>query len=122
MQETESPLETSMTKRLVHTLAVLVGLLPLAAGAQTSDNYPSRTIKLVLPYSPGGPTDAIARAVAKNMETALGVPVIVENKAGGQGVIAMQSVLLSKPDGYTVGWAPSSGRRSKPTRPPSATR
>ena len=96
-----------MNDKIRSALAVLATLLPLVAGAQAAENYPSRTIRLVLPYSPGGPTDVIARAVATHMEASLGVTVLVENKPGGQGVISMQSVLLSRPDGYTVGWAPT---------------
>lgn len=68
--------------------------------------FPSKPIKLVLPYAPGGPTDAIARAMAKHMEMSLKVPVIVENKPGAQGGIAMQTVGSSKGDGYTIGLAP----------------
>ncbi|MGE0804937.1 MAG: Bug family tripartite tricarboxylate transporter substrate binding protein [Burkholderiaceae bacterium] len=68
--------------------------------------FPTRPIRFVLPYAPGGPTDAIARAVGRNMEQALKVPVVVENRPGGQGVIAMQAVSSSKPDGYTIGLAP----------------
>jgi tripartite-type tricarboxylate transporter receptor subunit TctC len=90
---------------------ILVGLCLVMGAAGTAlaqpEPFPSRPIKLVLPYQPGGPTDAIARAVAKHMTEALKTPVVVENKPGGQGVIAMQAVLAAKADGYTVGWAPS---------------
>lgn len=93
-----------MNRRMFNSLAA--ALVPMAATAQPTD-FPNRPIRLLLPYAPGGPTDAIARAVARRLEGALGVPVIVENKPGAQGVIATQALLQSKPDGYTVGWTPS---------------
>lgn len=95
---------------MIRILLAALSLSAAVAGtahAQAPEPFPSRPIKLVLPYAPGGPTDAIARAVAKAMEASLKTPVIVENKPGGQGVIAMQSVLSAKADGYTVAWAPS---------------
>jgi tripartite-type tricarboxylate transporter receptor subunit TctC len=86
--------------------SLAAGLLPITSLAQGTD-FPTRPIRLVLPYAPGGPTDAIARAVARKLEVDLKVPVIVENKPGAQGVIAALAVLSSNADGYTVGWTPS---------------
>ena len=80
--------------------------LAALASARAEEAFPSKPIRIVLPYAPGGPTDAIARALGRNLESQLKVPVLVENKPGGQGVIAMQTVMASRPDGYTVGWAP----------------
>jgi tripartite-type tricarboxylate transporter receptor subunit TctC len=94
-----------MQRRTFNVLGLAAASAPvLAFGKQ---NFPSRPIRLVLPYAPGGPTDAIARAAAQKMAEVLGVPVIVENRPGGQGIVAAQAVLLSQPDGYTVGWTPS---------------
>ena len=88
-------------------IAVLLGslaLLPLA-GAQGA--LP-RTIKIVVPFSPGGSNDVIARAIAVPLAKRLDVPVIVENKLGAQGAIATDYVARAKPDGYTFMITPAS--------------
>ena len=77
-------------------LAVLAGL----SGAQTQ-NYPTRPITLVVPFPPGGSTDAIARIMAERMKQSLGQPVIVENVGGAGGSIAVGRVARAAPDGYT---------------------
>jgi len=73
--------------------------MPGAAGAQT---YPSQTIKFVVPFAAGSGTDTLARLLDQRVSTSLGQNVIVENIAGGSGVIAAQNVARSAPDGYTV--------------------
>ncbi|QHE74911.1 Bug family tripartite tricarboxylate transporter substrate binding protein [Hydrogenophaga sp. PBL-H3] len=73
--------------------------LPLAARAQA---YPAKPIRILVPFAAGGPTDLMARAVGKSLSTSLGQPVIVENKPGGGGVIAMGEVARSPADGYTL--------------------
>jgi len=73
--------------------------MPGAAGAQT---YPSQTIKFVVPFAAGSGTDTLARLLGQRVSTSLGQNVIVENIAGGSGVIAAQNVARSSPDGYTV--------------------
>ncbi len=77
--------------------ALLAGALP-AAQAQ---NWPSKPIRLIVPVAPGGATDTTARLLQEPLSQALGVPVIVENKPGGAGVVATESVVRSPPDGYT---------------------
>jgi len=81
-------------------LAALALLPPAFAGAQ--EWTPTRPIRLIVPYGPGGSSDVIARALAAEMGKTLGQSVIVDNKAGGQGVIAMQETARAAPDGYTV--------------------
>ena len=80
-------------------------LAPLAAdgddGACASD-YPTRPIKLVVPYAAGGPTDVLGRLVGEFLGRDLKQPVIVENKAGAQGAIGAEAVARSEPDGYTL--------------------
>lgn len=73
--------------------------LPLAARAQA---YPAKPIRILVPFAAGGPTDLMARAVGKSLSTSMGQPVIVENKPGGGGVIAMGEVARSPADGYTL--------------------
>jgi tripartite-type tricarboxylate transporter receptor subunit TctC len=75
--------------------------LPSSAAAQTPA-FPSRPIRIVVPFAPGGPTDLMARAVGKTMSQSLGQPVIVDNKPGGGGVIGFGEVMKSPADGYTM--------------------
>lgn len=86
---------------------VLFGLLACAActfpiGASAQEWQPARPIRLIVPYGPGGSSDVIARAMAAELGKGIGQSVIVDNKAGGQGTIAMQEGARAAPDGYTV--------------------
>ncbi|HXJ09265.1 MAG TPA: tripartite tricarboxylate transporter substrate-binding protein, partial [Burkholderiales bacterium] len=65
--------------------------------------YPSKPIRLVIGFPPGGPSDIFGRAFASALSTQLGQPVIVENKPGAGGVVGMDIVAKSAPDGYTLG-------------------
>jgi tripartite-type tricarboxylate transporter receptor subunit TctC len=68
----------------------------------SAQNYPDRSIKLVVPYPAGGPTDTIARAVTQSIAGALGQSVVIENQAGAGGRIALKQVANAAPDGYTL--------------------
>ncbi len=70
--------------------------------AQTTESFPNRAIKMVVPFGPGSGTDTVARVVAQQMQTYLGQPVTVENRAGANGFIGAEAVARSAPDGYTV--------------------
>ena len=70
--------------------------------AQTTELYPTRPIKMVVPFGPGSGTDTVARVVAQHMQTYLGQPVTVENRAGANGFIGAEAVARSAPDGYTI--------------------
>jgi tripartite-type tricarboxylate transporter receptor subunit TctC len=83
-------------QRILPLLAILAGSSALAQA------YPSRTIALVVPFSAGGPTDTIGRILAEHMQRTLGQPIAVENIAGAGGTIAIQKVLRSPADGYTI--------------------
>ena len=85
-------------RRLV--LAAIAALLSFPAPAQ--DTYPSRPVKIIVPYGPGGVTDIIARHLAPKLQEALGQPFIVENRPGASGNIALQGVANSPADGYTL--------------------
>ena len=76
------------------------------SGAKSGEKFPSQTIKLIVPWSAGGGTDAIARALAQTGEKHLGVPVVVENKPGGNGAVGLSEVVTAKPDGYTLAILP----------------
>lgn len=80
-------------------LALSLAVLPLAAQAA---DYPSRPITMLIPYPPGGTADSVARPLSAVLSKRLGVPVILEYKAGAGGAIATQAVAKANPDGYTV--------------------
>jgi tripartite-type tricarboxylate transporter receptor subunit TctC len=77
----------------------IVALLAVPAAAQ---EYPARAVTVVVPFGPGSATDATARLIANGLQEAFGRPFIVENKAGGGGLIAANAVAHATPDGYTL--------------------
>lgn len=85
--------------------ALLTAGLALAACGQSSgssERYPSEEIRLLVPYTAGGPTDIAARALGRHMESELGQTVVVENQPGASGATAYQELIASEPDGYTL--------------------
>jgi tripartite-type tricarboxylate transporter receptor subunit TctC len=84
------------------------GLAGVAAGAcaRREGPYPSRELRLVVHASPGGISDSVSRYIARDLQSAFGVPVICENRVGGAGLVAFSYVQAAKPDGYTIGYAP----------------
>jgi tripartite-type tricarboxylate transporter receptor subunit TctC len=83
-------------------LALLLAGAWSAAEADDAPQYPSRAIRMIVPFPPGGPADIIARIVGQKMSEHWGQPVIVENRAGGNTAIGAQLVAKSAPDGYTL--------------------
>jgi tripartite-type tricarboxylate transporter receptor subunit TctC len=67
-----------------------------------ADTWPNQPIRLIVPFAPGGPTDVVARHLANDLKTVLPKPVVIENKAGAQGVVGMLTVKDARPDGYTL--------------------
>ncbi len=82
--------------------SLVIGMNSNLSPAQAQAPGPTRTIRLVNPFVPGGTSDIVSRAVASELSKQLGVQVIVDNKGGGGGVPAMQDVAKSAPDGYTI--------------------
>ena len=94
--------------------SLLAMALCTAAAAASSQGYPNKIIKLQVPFAAGGTTDIIARAIADPLGKALGQPVIVDNKAGGGGVVGALETARSAPDGYSLAIATVSTTASNP--------
>lgn len=83
-------------------LLLALAAAPCALPAAAQDKYPARPVSIVVPFPPGGVVDMVARTVGQRMAGTLGVPVVVENKAGAGGTIGATYVARAKPDGYTL--------------------
>jgi tripartite-type tricarboxylate transporter receptor subunit TctC len=82
-------------------LMTALALAMLAAPAH-ADTFPSKTIRIIVPYAPGGSIDLTARVIAKNLQQSVGQAVIVENKPGANGVLGIDDLMHSDPDGHTL--------------------
>ena len=91
-----------ITRRDFNLAALAAGGSMLAPAAMAQDNWPSRLIRFVVPFPPGGANDVIGRVMADKLSKALGATVVVENKPGAGGTIGAAAVAKSDPDGYTI--------------------
>ena len=89
-------------RRIGLTLAALAALAVGTAAASAQDKFPSKPVKMLVPYAPGGATDIVARIVGEQMRQILGQSFVVENKPGAFGIIAIEEMVRARPDGYTL--------------------
>jgi tripartite-type tricarboxylate transporter receptor subunit TctC len=86
-------------------ITALVGLFFAAISvpfAHTQEQYPNKLVKIIVPYSPGGATDIVARVLAEELKNKFGQTFLIENKPGAYGILAIQDLARSSPDGYTL--------------------
>ncbi len=93
-------------KRIASWLAILIA--SLAAGAAGAQQYPSKPVKIIVGFAPGGGSDFIARVIAQKLTERLGTQVIVENRPGAGSVLGSEVAVKSPPDGYTLLLTPAS--------------
>ena len=106
-----------MQRRTIFNWSAMAALTTLAwsaTGSALAQGYPNKVIKLQVPFAPGGTTDIIGRVIAEPLGKALGQTVIVENRAGGGGVVGATEIARAAPDGYTLGVATVSTTAANP--------
>ncbi|AMN42083.1 Bug family tripartite tricarboxylate transporter substrate binding protein [Rhodoplanes sp. Z2-YC6860] len=86
----------------IATIALAAGALASSLSAVLADDYPSRTVRVVVPYAAGGPSDTGARLAAEPLSQVLGKPVVIENRGGGGGLNATEAYFKAEADGYTI--------------------
>jgi tripartite-type tricarboxylate transporter receptor subunit TctC len=79
-----------------------IGFLAASLTAALGQAYPSRSVQIIVPFAPGGPTDIVARRIADRLQHNLGKPFVVENRPGGATMIGAETVMRAPPDGYTI--------------------
>lgn len=82
-----------------------VAALSLCAGASYAQQYPAKPIRVIVPFGPGGPTDFLARSVSPKLTEALGQQIVIDYRAGANGMVGMEVTARAAPDGYTLGIA-----------------
>ena len=103
-----------MNRRLSLLTASVCVVFSVTTAPVWAQNYPNKVIKLQVPFAPGGTTDIIARVIAEPLGKALGQTVVIENKAGGGGVVGALETAKSAPDGYSLGMATVSTTAANP--------
>jgi tripartite-type tricarboxylate transporter receptor subunit TctC len=95
-------MEVRMSIERTIVAAFAAGLCLFAGTALGASNYPNKPIRLIVPFTPGGGTDTVARVIAQRVSESLGQSVVVDNRAGGGGTIGAELAVRASPDGYTL--------------------
>ena len=101
--------------RILRTLIAGLSVLPLLAAAASAEDFPSKQIRLIVPFPPGGPNDIIARVVGHRMSELARQVVVIDNRGGQAGVLGTDAVAKANPDGYTIGIVSASALAISPT-------
>src|SRR3984957_19702736 len=91
-----------MGSRFALSLAVALLATPLLCSQTLAQDYPTRPVRIIVPFGAGGPADVTARLIGNSLQQSFGQPFVVENHAGAGGVIGTMEVVKSPPDGYTL--------------------
>ena len=117
-QKRSSQRISQMQRRTLVTGALAVPFGAASPFAFGQAGYPTKPVRLVVPFAPGGTTDIVARVVSEKIYTSLGQQLIVDNKAGGGGIVGAMEIVRSAPDGYTIGMATVSTVAANPGHQP----
>jgi tripartite-type tricarboxylate transporter receptor subunit TctC len=96
------PKRKSLLMKTIGALFALALVIPLSPAVAATDSYPSKLVRVIIPMAPGGSTDIVGRMLAPKLTERLGKQIIMENHGGAGGVIGMEMVARSEPDGYTL--------------------
>ena len=88
--------------KTIATLGLAACIAAVSAQAATTEKYPNRPVRFIVPFTAGSATDVVARTVGQNLSEALGQPIVVDNRAGANGTIGAELAAKSPKDGYTV--------------------
>lgn len=113
-----NPISRTRAGALRRGLAIALATVALAPGLAAAQAYPSKPVKFIIPFPPGGTTDIVGRSVADQFGKFLGQPVVVENRGGAAGAIGAAEIARAAPDGYTIGMATVSTHGTNPTTNP----
>ena len=99
-----TPFRMTLSRRFLLTASTVAGALPLAAqrGAAQGDAWPTKPVRIIVPFAPGGSGDITARLVGKYIEDKTGQPVVIENKPGANGIVGVLAAKSAPADGYTL--------------------
>src|SRR5690349_8994534 len=89
----------TMSRSIMSRLLILLAAFAFTANAQ---QYPTKPVRLIVPFAPGGPTDIMSRAIGERIAPGLGQPLVVDNRPGAGGGIGSEIAARSAPDGYTM--------------------